>query len=74
VSQVRILPGSRCIKKCKCYNIAMNTFMVSVVLQVEVEAFDESDARDAVEDCFGEGDFCGISVADCEVTDLELLP
>jgi hypothetical protein len=52
----------------------MNTFMVSVVLQVEVEAFDESDARDAVEDCFGEGDFCGISVADCEVTDLEMLP
>lgn len=51
----------------------MNTFMVSVMLQVEVEAFDASDAEDAVIDCFGEGDFCGVSVKDCEVTDFELL-
>ena len=51
----------------------MNTYMVSVMLQVEVEAFDESDARDAVEDCFGEGEFCGLTVIDTEVTDLELL-
>jgi hypothetical protein len=51
----------------------MNTFMVSVMLQVEIEAFDESDARDAVVDCFGEGDFCGIEVKDFEVTDFEKL-
>jgi hypothetical protein len=51
----------------------MNTYMVSVMLQVEVEAFDESDARDAVVDCFGEGEFCGLQVVDSEVTDLELL-
>jgi hypothetical protein len=51
----------------------MNTFMVSVMLQVEVEAPDESDAHDLVLDCFGEGDFCGVNVVDCEVTDFELL-
>lgn len=51
----------------------MNTYMVSVTLQVEVQAFDESDARDAVVDCFGEGDFCGLEVLDSEVNDLELL-
>jgi hypothetical protein len=51
----------------------MNTFMISVMLQVEVEAFDESDARDAVVDCFGEGDFCGVTVKDYEVTDFEML-
>jgi hypothetical protein len=51
----------------------MNTYMVSVTLQVEVEAFDESDAREAVIDCFGEGDFCGVQVLDTEVTDFEQL-
>ena len=51
----------------------MNTYMVSVMLQVEIEAFDESDAQDAVNDCFGEGDFCGIAVKDFEVTDFEML-
>lgn len=51
----------------------MNTYMVSVTLQVEVQAFDESDAREAISDCFGEGDFCGVEVVDHEVTDFELL-
>jgi hypothetical protein len=51
----------------------MNEYVVAVLLQVKVEAFDETDARDAVVDCFGEGDFCGVQVVDSEVTDLELL-
>lgn len=51
----------------------MKTYMVSVMLNVEVEAPDESDAKDLVTDCFGEGDFCGVSVVDCEVTDFETL-
>ena len=43
--------------------------MVSVVLQVEVEAFTEDDALDAVHDCFGEGSTCGLNVTDYEVID-----
>ena len=51
----------------------MNTHVFAVLLQVEVEAFDESDARDAVKDCFGEGDFCGVEVNDFEILDHEVL-
>lgn len=47
----------------------MNTYMVSVYLQVEVEAFAEDDALEAVHDCFGEGDACGLKVIDYEVVD-----
>jgi hypothetical protein len=47
----------------------MNTYMVSVVLNVEVEAFSEDDALDAVHDCFGEGSTCGLNVTDYEVID-----
>lgn len=43
--------------------------MVSVVLNVEVEAFSEGDALEAVHDCFGEGSTCGLNVVDYEVTD-----
>lgn len=51
----------------------MNTYLVSVVLNVQVEAFDASDVHELITDCFGEGDFCGVEVKDCEVNDLELL-
>ena len=47
--------------------------MVSVVLQVEVEAFDEGDALEAVHDCFGEGSACGLNVIDYEVVDHDQL-
>ena len=45
--------------------------MVSVILQVQVEAFDKKDAIEAVKDCFGEGDACGLSVLDMEVLDID---
>jgi hypothetical protein len=51
----------------------MKTYMVSVVLQVEVEAFSEDDALDAVHDCFGEGSTCGLNVTDYVVIDLDEL-
>lgn len=51
----------------------MKTYVFSVMLSVEVEAFDESDARDAVKDCLGEGDFCGVEVSDFEILDHEVL-
>jgi hypothetical protein len=47
----------------------MNTYIVDVVLQVEVQAFSEQDALEAVNDCFGQGEACGLNVTEFEVTD-----
>lgn len=44
----------------------MNTYQYEVTLTVEVEAFDESDAWDAVQDAFGVGDQMGVNVTQCE--------
>lgn len=41
-------------------------FVVEMI--VEVEAFDESDAFDVIQDVFGTGDFCGVDVVECEFT------
>ncbi len=43
------------------------------MLQVEVDAFDEDDAAKAIEDCFGEGEQCGLIVQSVEVLDFEEL-
>ncbi len=48
-------------------------FLYSVLMQVEVEAFNESDATQAIQDCFGEGDSCGLLVHNTEVLDFEEL-
>jgi hypothetical protein len=47
----------------------MKRYVYSVLLQVEVEAFSEADAQEAVADCFGEGSNCGLNVLDFEVVD-----
>lgn len=47
----------------------MKRYVYSVLLQVEVEAFSEADAQEAVSDCFGEGSNCGLNVLDFEVVD-----
>lgn len=44
----------------------MNTYQYEVTLKVEIEAFDESDAWDAVQDAFGRGDNLGVNVIECE--------
>lgn len=44
----------------------MNKYTYEVVLQVEVEAFEENDAWEAVQDAFGIGDAYGVLVTDCE--------
>lgn len=44
----------------------METFEYTVKLIVTVDAFDESDAWDAVQDAFGIGDQMGVNVVDCE--------
>ncbi len=51
----------------------MNTYLMSVTLQVKVDAFDEGDAFEAVEDCFGQGDACGLEVVEFEVNEHEQL-
>lgn len=48
----------------------MNKYKYRVVLEVEVEAFDESDAWDAVQDAFGVGDNAGVLVTDCEYKEI----
>jgi hypothetical protein len=44
----------------------METYRYTIKLDVEVEAFDDSDAWDAVQDAFGVGDQMGVRVVDCE--------
>lgn len=46
----------------------MNKYLVSVVISVEVQAFDEGDALEAVEDCFGLGEN-----GQCEVVEYSVL-
>lgn len=45
----------------------MRTFKYDVSLVVEVDAFDEIDAEEAVRDAFGLGDQCGIEIVESEV-------
>lgn len=45
----------------------METFKYRVTLDVEVEAFDDGDAMDALYDQFGIGDQGGVTVTQCEV-------
>lgn len=44
----------------------MKTYKYKVTLEVEVSAFDDSDAWDALQDAFGIGDNMGITVTSCE--------
>lgn len=48
----------------------MNTFKYKVTLTVEVEAFDESDAWDAIQETYGVGNDMGIAVTDCEYKEI----
>lgn len=45
----------------------MKTYSVSVLIKVEVEAFSEDDALEAVHDCYGEGEACGLNVLEYKV-------
>lgn len=40
----------------------MNTFEFAVELKVKVEAYDEADALDLLEDTFGLGEDCGVTI------------
>ena len=47
----------------------MKTFRYDVTLVVEVEAFSEIDAEEAVRDTFGLGESCGLNIIESEVGD-----
>lgn len=47
----------------------MRTFKYSVDLVVEVDAFNEIDAQEAVQDAFGLGDVYGLRIVESEVGD-----
>lgn len=44
----------------------MNTYKYTVTLKVEVDAFDDSDAWEAVQDALGIGDSMGVNVLACD--------
>lgn len=49
----------------------MNTYRLTVTVEVEVDCFDESDACDSVIDAFGPGEYGGYSVKEFEVTSIK---
>lgn len=58
---------------CGCkrwYNDTMNVYRYRVTLEVEVEAFDSTDANDAMQDAFGPGENCGTTITNCEYTEV----
>ena len=50
----------------------METYEVSILLKVEIDAFSEEDALDAAHDAFGEGEVCGLNVTEYEVVNSDL--
>lgn len=49
----------------------METYEYVIKMKVSVEAFDEADAWDAVQDAFGVGEELGITVTDCEYREVK---
>lgn len=48
------------------YDVLMEAYKYTVKLTVEVEAFDEGDAWDALQDAFGVGETGAVTVTNCE--------
>ena len=48
----------------------MKTYVYLVTQTVEIEAFTEGDAWEALQDAYGTGENCGTVVTDCEYADL----
>lgn len=44
----------------------MDKFKYTVKIEVEIEAFDESDAWDAIQEAFGVGETGAVVVTECE--------
>ena len=48
----------------------MNKYKYKITMTVEVEAFDESDAWDMLQDVYAVGENCGTNVTDCEYKEI----
>lgn len=48
----------------------MNTYRYVLSVEVEVDAFSEEDAEDAIEEMFGPGNDCGIEVKNLRIESL----
>ena len=46
----------------------MNTYKLTLQVEVEVESFSEDDARDVILDVFGPGNDCGVEVKNLVIT------
>lgn len=53
----------------KWYTVTMKTFRYDVNIVVEVQAFNEIDAEEAVRDAFGLGEVYGLNIIESEVGD-----
>jgi hypothetical protein len=49
----------------------MEKYCYRITLEVEVDAFDESDAWDAVQDEFGTGEQMGVNITKCEYREIK---
>lgn len=49
----------------------MKKFRYILAIEVEVEAFDEHDARDIVDDTFGPGEDCGVNITALAVKEVK---
>ena len=49
-----------------CYNASMKTYTYEVTMIIEVDAFDEGDAWEMLQDAYGVGENLGTRVVECE--------
>lgn len=52
----------------------MNTYRFKVTLEIEIDAFDETDAEVALEDAFGMGENLGVRITNCVYKELRARP
>jgi hypothetical protein len=49
----------------------MKDYEVEVKVQVKVTAYDENDAKELIDDTFGPGEDCGVTIVNTAVTKLK---
>ena len=49
----------------------MNKYRFILAVEVEVEAFDEADAKDIINDNFGPGEDCGVEIKGLAVKEVK---
>lgn len=49
----------------------MNTYSMTVTMQVEVDAYEEADAVDLIDENFGEGEYAACRVTEMKITGIK---